>query len=90
MPDSVRLSSRPRQGRSFSFLADILPASQWNANLRAERDLLRQLVPVISPAADSELRTPNSALALTVHDPHPDRLPLPENYTIEDANDDLF
>jgi hypothetical protein len=63
---------------------------QWTANLRAERDLLRQLVPVISPAANSELRTPNSELALTVHDPHPDRLPLPENYTIEDANADFF
>jgi hypothetical protein len=59
-------------------------------NLRAERDLLRQLVPVISPAADSELRNPNSAPVLTVHDPHPDRLPLPENYTIEDANADFF
>ena len=48
------------------------------------------LVPVLSPAADSELRTPNSALDLTVHDPHPNRLPIPDDYTIEDANADLF
>ena len=68
---------------------------QWTANLRAERDLLRQLVPgpwsaSSFPAANSELCTPHSALELTVHDPHPDRLPLHENYTIEDANADFF
>jgi hypothetical protein len=59
-------------------------------HLRAERDLLRRLVPVISPAADSALRTPNSALELTVHDPHPNRLPIPDDYSIEDANADFF
>ena len=62
---------------------------QWTANLRAERDLLRQLVPVISPAAAED---PTAVLesATTVHDPNPDRLPLPENYSIEDANTDFF
>jgi hypothetical protein len=77
----------------------------WTADLRAERDLLRQLVPgpwsaSSSPAADSRgesckpegWHSPEAmiASATTVHDPHPDRLPLPENYTIEDANADFF
>ena len=56
---------------------------QWTANLRAERDLLRQLVPVISPAAVMESAT-------TVHDPHPNRPQLPDDYSIEDANADFF
>ena len=58
-------------------------------NLRAERDLLRQLVPVISPAA---LEEPEAMLAstTTVHDPHPDRPQLPDDYSIEDANTDFF
>ena len=91
MPDSVRSSSRPRQGRSFSFLADILPASQWTANLRAERDLLRQLVPVISPGRiengdrDSDDSSQSDPLSLSLHsishvrDPHPNRLPIPDD-----------
>jgi hypothetical protein len=28
--------------------------------------------------------------ATTVHDPHPNRLPIPDDYSIEDANADLF
>lgn len=68
---------------------------QWTANLRAERDPLRQLVPVISPAASSpELveGNPEAMLASTntVHDPHPNRLPIPDDYSIEDANSDFF
>ena len=62
---------------------------QWTANLRAERDLLRQLVPVISPAALEE-REAMIASATTVHDPHPDRPQLPDDYSIEDANTDFF
>ncbi len=62
---------------------------QWTANLRAERDLLRQLVPVISPAATE---SPEAMIsnATTVHDPHPNRLAIPDDYTIEDANEDFF
>jgi hypothetical protein len=75
---------------------------QWTANLRAERDLLRQLVPVISPGKlepgnrdrDTTEQDPTLPLSLhsisTVHDPHPDRPQLPDDYTIEDANADLF
>jgi hypothetical protein len=68
---------------------------QWTANLRAERDLLRQLVPVISPSADGRGESPYSpetmiADATTVHDPHPDRPQLPDDYGIEDANADFF
>jgi hypothetical protein len=65
---------------------------QWTANLRAERDLLRQLVPVISPAADDGRGGSRTALdlATTVHDPHPNRLPIPDDYSIEDANADFF
>ena len=62
---------------------------QWTANLRAERDLLRQLVPVISPAA-AESPEAMIASATTVHDPHPNRLPIPDDYTLEDANADFF
>jgi hypothetical protein len=62
---------------------------QWTANLRAERDLLRQLVPVISRSA---LEEPEAmiASATTVHDPHPNRPPIPDDYSIEDANADFF
>ena len=62
---------------------------QWTANLRAERDLLRQLVPVISPSA-SEEHEAMIASATTVHDPNPNRLPVPDDYSIEDANADFF
>jgi len=52
-------------------------------------NLLRQLVPVISPAADGD---PTAVIetAATVHDPHPNRLPIPDDYSIEDANADFF
>ena len=63
-------------------------------------NLLRQLVPVISPAAEGRgesckpegWHSPEAmiASATTVHDPHPDRLPIPDDYSIEDANADLF
>jgi hypothetical protein len=53
------------------------------------------LVPVISPAADGRGESPYSpeamiASATTVHDPHPNRLPIPDDYSIEDANADFF
>jgi hypothetical protein len=28
--------------------------------------------------------------ATTVYDPHPNRLPIPDDYSIEDANADFF
>jgi hypothetical protein len=71
-------------------------------NLRAERDLLRQLVPVISPGRiengdrDSDDSSQSDPLSLSlhsispVHDPHPNRLPIPDDYSIEDANADFF
>ena len=67
---------------------------QWTANLRAERDLLRQIVPVISPAASENPET-MIASATTFHDPHPNRLPIPDDHLsstgrIEDANADFF
>ena len=73
---------------------------QWTANLRAERDLLRQLVPGPWSASSSltaagRCESPYSpeamiASATTVHDPHPDRIPIPDDYSIEDANADFF
>ena len=65
---------------------------QWTTNLRAERDLLRQLVPVISPEKiengdrDSDDSSQADPLSLslhsisTVHDPHPDRPKLPDDH----------
>jgi hypothetical protein len=74
--------------------------AQAEASPAARSDLLRQLVPgprsaSFSPAADSAPRNPHSALGLTVHDPHPNRLPIPDDNLsstgrIEDANADFF
>ena len=63
--------------------------AQAEASPSERSDLLRQLVPVISPAA---LEEPEAMLAsaTTVHDPHPNRLPIPDDYSIEDANADFF
>ena len=67
---------------------------QWTANLRAEHDLLRQIVPVISPAAAENDGRGGSRTALdlatSVHDPNPNRLPIPDDYSIEDDNADFF
>ena len=72
---------------------------QWTANLRKPKpllrsDLLRQLVPgprsaSSSPAANGD---PSAVIesATTVHDPNPNRLQIPDDYSIEDANADLF
>jgi len=66
--------------------------AQAEASPSERSDLLRQLVPVISPAADNGRGGSRTALdlATTVHDPHPNRIPVPDDYSIEDANADFF
>ena len=74
--------------------------AQAEASPAERSDLLRHLVPVISPAADGRGESPYSPEAMiasttSVHDPHPDRLPIPDDHLsstgrIKDANADLF
>ena len=70
--------------------------TQAEASPAERSDLLRQLVPgpwsaSSSPAADGRGGSRTALdLATTVHDPHPNRLPIPDDYSIEDANADFF
>ena len=65
---------------------------QAEASPSERSDLLRQLVPVISPAAENGRGGSRTALDLanTVHDPHPNRPQLPDVHTLDDVNEDLF